>query len=126
MGALIILILLQSRVVFSFGEHLFLPIIESPVYDVELKNDLIFSWQIDHDQEEIIVEIKHDISSRDDFRGRYPETLNYTYFVKKQFICNVLFPMLFRFFFFNQLLQKTFSILHLNIFQSATKISTNF
>ena len=83
MGALIILILLQSRVVFSFGEHLFLPIIESPVYDVELKKDLIFSWQIDYDQEEIIVEIKHDISSRDDFRGRYPETLNYTNFCQK-------------------------------------------
>ena len=75
MGALIILILLQSRVVFSFGEHLFLPIIESPVYDVELKNDLIFSWQIDYDQEEIIVEIKHDISSRDDFKGRHPPEL---------------------------------------------------
>ena len=69
MAALIILILLQSRGVFSFGEHLFLPIIEAPVYDVELKRDLIFSWQIDYDKEEIIVEIKHDISSRDDFRG---------------------------------------------------------
>ena len=108
MAALIILILLQSRGVFSFGEHLFLPIIEAPVYDVELKRDLIYSWQIDYDKEEIIVEIKHDISSRDDFRGRYPETLNYTYFVKKQFICNVLFPMLFRFFFSTNYCKKHF------------------
>ena len=102
MAALIILILLQSRGVFSFGEHLFLPIIEAPVYDVELKGDLIFSWQIDYDKEEIIVEIKHDISSRDDFRGI--DALSYRYFVKKKFICNVVF----RFFFSTNYCKKHF------------------
>ena len=55
--------------VFLFKQYSFLPIIEAPIYDIDLNRDLSYSWQVDHNKNEIIVEVKHVLSVKEDVQG---------------------------------------------------------
>ena len=55
--------------VFLFKQYSFLPIIKAPIYDIDLRKDLSYSWQVDHNKNEIIVEVKHVLSIKEDLQG---------------------------------------------------------
>ena len=51
------------------NQRFFLPIINAPVYGVDLGQDLSYSWQVDHKDEEIIAELVYEVSDQDKAKG---------------------------------------------------------
>ena len=51
------------------NQRFFLPIINAPVYGVDLGQDLSYSWQVDYKDEEIIAEVVYEVSDQDKAKG---------------------------------------------------------
>ena len=51
------------------NQRFFLPIINAPVYEVDLGQDLSYSWQVDYKDEEIIAEVIYEASDQDKTKG---------------------------------------------------------
>ena len=51
------------------NQRFFLPIINAPVYEVDLGHNLSYSWQVDYKDEEIIAEVVYEVSDQDKAKG---------------------------------------------------------
>ena len=51
------------------NQNYFLPMINAPVYNVILNQDLSYSWQVDYKDEEIIAEVVYEASDQNQAKG---------------------------------------------------------
>ena len=73
------------------NQRFFLPIINAPVYEVDLGQDLSYSWQVDHKDEEIIAELVYEVSDQDKAKGNQNPILkiNPYHFLKNIFLLQI-------------------------------------